>query len=170
MLLALMITVALACAAAVFLVGSAPANAAKPPPPEPLVITVVDPVPGAIFVPLNSAVVVSFNQELLAPRMVNCELSARVINLNTLEAETVDISCQTGDDGSGVRRTNMVISPPDAGGFFLWSCGTTYEVIVGGKGRSAVKSLDREPISEVPLGVTLDRGVATWTFTTNGCT
>ena len=154
--------------------GSAPANAAKPPPPEPLVITDVYPDPGAINVPLPDppAALVTFNQpELLRNSRTRCELFARLINLNTGEDVTEFVSCQTGFDEFGVPTPIiMVIQPTEPiPGFTLFECGTTYEVIVGGKGRRAVKSLAREPISEVPEGVNLDGSVATWTFTTVPC-
>jgi hypothetical protein len=48
----------------------------------------------------------------------------------------------------------------------MFACGTDYEVTVGGKGKSAVKSADGGKLREVPSGVTLEHGTASWQFTT----
>jgi hypothetical protein len=172
----LLVTVALVMATMVIV--SAPAHAAKPPPREPLVITQITDAeensvvgPTAVPLALDGGVFVTFNQELdLGRKAFDCTSLARLINLNTGEDVTTIVSCANRPDGFGGTITDIAISPPEvAPGIILWECGTTYEVILGGKGRRALKSVDRTPISGAPDGVTLDRGVASWTFTTVAC-
>ncbi len=48
-------------------------------------------------------------------------------------------------------------------------CDTTYEVSVSGKGRGAVRGFDRGKLSGAPAGVTWEKRIASWTFTTVPC-
>jgi hypothetical protein len=171
-LLALMLTAAALACAAMLLAASAPANAA--PKKEPLIITDVEPDPGATNVPVDDDVVATFNHELhttdIRPNM----------HLTNVE---------TGED---VRRPLCYSPDPDATILaFLLSkdnicdfpevdttplkCDTTYEVTVSGKGRGAVRGFDRGKLSGVdPLNpdleeVTFKRRIASWTFTTVAC-
>jgi hypothetical protein len=165
MLLAVMLTAALACAA-VLLAGSAPAFAAKqkcdfdPTTPAPLclVITDVSPEPGATNVPLADPPLAQafFNQT------INTNNFANVILLRNVD---------TKEDVSGSITYSFLVNrltvQPNT---LTFECGTTYEVTVGGHGKKAVESESGAKLSGVDdEGVTFKKGVATWTFTTVAC-
>jgi hypothetical protein len=152
--LALMLTAALACAA-VLVVGSAPAHAAKPLPDQPLVIDFVYPQAGAANVSTAGGRGVAFAEfnTLIDPRNVD----------NKIRLTNVD----TGKDVTGVAYWDpdhrYLVGPVDRPSI-AFECGTTYEVTV-----RHVKSLAGAKLSDVPDGVTLERGKASWTFTTVTC-
>jgi hypothetical protein len=157
-----MFTVAALTGTAVLLAGSAPANAA---PKEPLVIEQVYPAAGAIEVPLappSSSAFADFNQTLNFTKGVP---SIRLTNVDTGE-DVTDASSYDGTASILVVQPNTFTDP---GGQPTFECGTTYEVTVGGKGKLALKSVNGARLSGVPTGVTLERGTASWTFTTVPC-
>jgi hypothetical protein len=167
-LLVLMLTGAALACAALLLAGSAPANAA---PKEPLIITDVSPEPGATNVPVDignaeGGVVATFNHEL---HTTDVRPNMHLTNV------------ETGED---VRRPLCYIPDPDATKLIIplntdnrcgfpdttpLECDTTYEVSVSGKGRGAVRGFDRGKLSGVPAGVTFEKRIASWTFTTVPC-
>jgi hypothetical protein len=155
-LLALMLTAAALACAAVLLAGSAPANAA---PKEPLVITDVSPDPEETVPGYTGGLVqVTFNQ----PINVIHENIMRLINVNTGENVPFSSVSWIGT----INTLQSQISPDINGGSF--ECGITYEVTVGGKGKSAIRGLAsgaKLSGSEVE-GVTFRSGIASWTFTT----
>ena len=154
MLLALMLAGALACAA-VLLVGSAPAQAAKPMPDQPLAIDFVYPGAGAANVSTaggRGVAFVEFNT-LINPRNIDHEIQFT----NVDSGETVTGSAYWDP---GHRYLVSLVDRPG----IAFECGTTYEVTV-----RHVKSLEGAKLSEVPDGVTLERGTASWTFTTVAC-
>ena len=105
-----------------------------------------------------------FNQTLNTTRNIPSP-SIRLTNVDT----GVDV---TGRSSYGSPDSILLVFPiaEAAGGLPTSECGTTYEVTVGGKGPLALKSVNGARLSGAPLGVTLERGTASWTFTTVGCT
>jgi hypothetical protein len=172
-LLALMLTAALACAAAVLLVGSAPANAAKPPPAEPLVITDVEPDPGAKNVRVDDDVIVSFNQTL---HITNIRPNMHLTNVETGEDVHRPLCYSPGTDPrSDPTILAFLLSTDNVCGITEvdtspLECDTTYEVTVSGKNPGAVEGFDGGKLSEdVPKGMTFESSIASWTFTTVRC-
>src|SRR3954447_26026305 len=149
-----MLTAALACAA-VLLVGSAPAHAAKPLPDQPLSIDFVYPGAGAANVSTAGGRGVAF-----------AEFNT-LINSRTIDHETRLTNVDTGEDATGSvywdPEHRYLVALVDRTGT-AFECGTTYEVTV-----RRVKSLEGAKLSEVPAGVTLEKGTASWTFTTVAC-
>ena len=162
LLLAAMLTAALACAAVLVAAGSAaPANAqtiacdADPMTPDCLAITDVSPEPDATNVPLEPAAAsATFNQ------LINTEELGKIIRLIN-----VDIGKRVDGTEQYTFGTNEL-----AIALANFKCGTTYKVIVGGRGSRAVRTDSGLKIHEVPAGVTLTkRGVASWKFDTVPC-
>jgi hypothetical protein len=167
-LLMLMLTAAALACAAMLLVGSAPANAV---PKERLIITDVWPEPGATNVPVDignaeGGVVATFNHEL---HTTDVRPNMHLTNVETAE---------------DVRRPLCYIPAADATKLIILlnedndcdfpdttplECDTTYEVTVSGKGRGAVRGFDKGKLSGVSEGVTLEKRIASWTFTTVAC-
>jgi hypothetical protein len=79
----------------------------------------------------------------------------RVTNVDTGEDATGSVYW----DSQRLYLVSLVNRPGIA-----FECGTTYEVTV-----RRVKSLEGAKLSEVPAGVTLEKGTASWTFTTVAC-
>jgi hypothetical protein len=167
-LLALMLTAAALACAAVLLADSAPANAAKK---TPLVITDVSPEPGAMNVPLSTlgtagVVQVTFNQPISTPNLATI---IQLINVNTGQEAVGAIQWDREGTVTGTPNTLLVVHE-GTGGTFQFQCGTTYEVIVSGHGKSAIRSTSGARLSEVlDESVTFKSGIASWTFTTVAC-
>jgi hypothetical protein len=145
-----MLTAVLACAA-LLLVGSAPAHAAKTLPDQPLALDIVYPMAGAANVSTaggRGIALAEFNT-LINP--TNIDNKIRLTNVDTGE----DVYW----DPDHLYLVAMVNRPNIA-----FECGTIYEVTV-----RQVKSLEGAKLSEVPAGVTLRKGTASWTFTTVPC-
>jgi hypothetical protein len=151
-LLALMLTaVALACAA-VLLAGSAPANAA---PKQPLALIIAGPAPGATNVPLSPDGVATGRVAAYFDSFINLrnlDQKMRLTNLNTGEDVPGSVSWVSDD-----RALSFIL--PE-----FFACGTTYEVTL-----NRVRAASGAKLGEVLPGVTLERGTASWTFTTVDC-
>lgn len=150
-----MLMAALACAA-VLLAGSAPAHAAKPLPDQPLAIDFTYPAAGATNVSTTGGQGLAFAEfnTLINPRNVHNK-----IRLTKVDAGE-DVTGSVYWDPDRLYLVGLVNRPGIA-----FECGTTYEVTV-----RRVKSLEGAKLSAVPAGVTLEKGMASWTFTTVACT
>ena len=161
MLLALMLTAAALACAAVLLARSAPAYSAEPAcdadpaTTDCLAVTDVSPEPNATDVPLEpAAAIATFNQ------LINIDHLGNIIRLiNVDKGKRVD-----GTEQYTFGTNELAIALAN------FKCGTTYKVIVGGRGSRAVRTDSGLKIHEVPAGVTLTkRGVASWKFDTVPC-
>lgn len=152
--LALVLTAALACAA-VLLAGSAPAQAARPLPDQPLTIDFVYPGAGAANVSIAGGQGIAFAEFNTPINPRNVDNKIRLTNVDTGE----DVTGRVYWDPEHLYLVGLV----DRAGI-AFECGTTYEVTL-----RRVKSLDGAKLSDVPAGVTLEKGTASWTFTTAAC-
>jgi hypothetical protein len=163
-LLAVILTAAALACAAVLLADSAPANAA---PKTPLVITDVSPEPGAINVPLatlgtGGVAYATFNQPISTN---NVATIIQLINVNTGQEAVGSIQWELPPF---LPPNTLLVTHEGPGGTF--QCGSTYEVIVSGHGKSAIRSTSGARLSGVlDESVTFKSGIASWTFTTVDC-
>jgi hypothetical protein len=149
-----MLMAAVACAA-VLLVGSAPAHAARPLPDQPLVIDFVYPGAGAANVSTAEGQGVAFAEFSTSINPRNVDNKIRLTNADTGE----DVTGTVYWDPERLYLVGLVDRPGIA-----FECGTTYEVTV-----RHVKGLAGAKLSDVPAGVTLEKSTASWTFTTVAC-
>jgi hypothetical protein len=160
--LVLMLTGAALACVAMMLACSSLANAA---PKEPLIITAVSPSPEQI-VAVDTNVVVTFNHEL---RTTDIRPNMNLTNVETEEDVRRPLCFFPDGDATTL---SIVVNPDNECGIpdtTPLACDTTYEVSVSGKGRGAVRGFDRGKLSGAPAGVTFEKWIASWTFTTVPC-
>ncbi len=153
--------VVLACVGMMFACSTL-ANAA---PKEPLVITAVSPSPGQI-VAVDTNIVATFNHDI---RTTDIRPNMNLTNFET--GEDVRRPLCYVPDGNATTLTIVVNADNRCGipDTTPLECDTTYEVVVSGKGRGAVRGFDRGKLSGAPAGVTFEKRIASWTFTTVPC-